>query len=60
MYKIFISYLSAALISLSTVSFADDHTPERQLINELKKEITELGAEPVKRKGLLSSLPILY
>ena len=56
MYKIFITYLSAALISLSTISFADDHTPKRKIINELKKEIIELGAEPVKRKHLLSSL----
>ena len=38
------------------MSFADDHTPKRKLISELKKEITKLGAEPVKRKNLLSSL----
>ena len=25
-------------------SFADDHTPKRNLINKLKEEITELGA----------------
>ena len=56
MYKIFITYLSAALISLSTISFADDHTPKKNLINKLKEEITALGAEPVKRKGILSSL----
>jgi len=35
---------------------ADDHTPKRKLINELKEEITDLGGDPVKRKSLFSSL----
>ena len=46
------------MINTSYISnvYADDHTPKRKLINELKEEITDLGGDPVKRKGLFSSL----
>ncbi len=50
--------LCALMINTSYINnvYADDHTPKRKLINELKEEITELGGTPVKRKHLLSSL----
>ena len=46
------------LISVSSVSisYANDHSPKWEKINELKKEIIDLGGEPEKRKHLLSSL----
>ena len=46
------------LISVSSVSisYASDHSPKWEKINELKKEIIDLGGEPEKRKHLLSSL----
>jgi len=45
---------------LSTISFfskanASDHTAEKEVIKELKIKIYNLGAEPLKRKGLLQS-----
>jgi DNA repair exonuclease SbcCD ATPase subunit len=50
--------LCAILINTTYINNvnADDHTPKRKLINELKEEITDLGGDPVKRKGLFSSL----
>ena len=53
--KLIIVFVCAILINTSylNTTLADDHTPKRQLINELK-EITELGAEPVKEKDLSS------
>ena len=46
------------LISVSSVSisYANDHSPKWEKINELKKEIIDLGGEPEKRKHILSSL----
>ena len=46
------------LIGASSVSIshASDHTPKWEKINELKKEIIDLGGEPEKRKHILSSL----
>jgi len=56
--KFLIVFVCAFLISSANfnTSFADNHNPKTIKINELKKEITELGGTPVKRKGLLSSL----
>jgi DNA repair exonuclease SbcCD ATPase subunit len=50
--------LFALLINTTYIKtvYADDHTPKRKLISELKEEITDLGGTPVKRKHLLSSL----
>jgi DNA repair exonuclease SbcCD ATPase subunit len=50
--------LCAILINTTYINNvnADDHTPKRKLINELKEEITDLGGDPVKRKSLFSSL----
>ena len=46
------------LISVSSVSisYANDHSPRWEKINELKKEISDLGGKPEKRKHILSSL----
>jgi len=50
--------LCAVLINTAYINtvYADNHNPKTIKINELKKEITDLGGTPVKRKGLLSSL----
>ena len=50
--------LCVVLINTAYINtvYADNHTPKRKLINELKEEITDLGGTPVKRKHLLSSL----
>jgi len=39
-----------------SISYANDHSPKWEKINELKKEIIDLGGEPEKRKHILSSL----
>ena len=38
--------------NLPNVAYATDHTAERQVIKELKKEIYDLGGEPTKKKNL--------
>ena len=50
--------LCVVMINTSYINnvYADDHTPKRKLINELKEEITDLGGDPIKRKSLFSSL----
>ena len=40
------------IIGYSNISFATDHTAERQVIKELKKEIYDLGSYPVKKKSI--------
>ncbi len=44
------------LLSVSNFdySIANDHTPKRQLINKLKKEISDLGEKPVKKKNIFT------
>ena len=56
--KFVIIFLCTVIISSVNfnTSLADNHNPKTIKINELKKEITELGGTPIKRKGLLSSL----
>ena len=56
--KFIIVFVCAVLISASNLNsvYADDHTPKRKIINELKEEIIDLGATPVKRKHLFYSL----
>jgi hypothetical protein len=39
----------------NSVSIADDHVTNKEIISELKKEITELGEKPKKRKILQPS-----
>lgn len=42
------------LFSVTNISKADDHTAEKKIIQELRKEIYDLGADPKKRKFLQS------
>ena len=42
-------------IGLANISIADDHKPKKEIIKDLKKEIHDLGGEPIKRKHLLYS-----
>ena len=37
-------------VAYSNISVAHEHTANRKLINQLKKEILELGGDPVKKK----------
>lgn len=37
----------------TNVSYADNHTAEKKIIEQLRKEIYDLGSEPVKRAHLL-------
>ena len=52
--KIIVPFLFLIIYSynLPNVAYATDHTAEKQVIKELKKEIYDLGAEPVKKKHL--------
>lgn len=56
--KLFIVIFSVFIICISSVnySYADNHLSKKEIVKELKKEITDLGGTPVKRKHLLSSL----
>ena len=47
-----IATISIVLLSVSSLSIADDHVSKKEIISELKKEITELGEKPKKRKFL--------
>ncbi|MDC0520486.1 hypothetical protein OAN43_01420 [Candidatus Pelagibacter sp.] len=47
-----IATISIVLLSITSVSIADDHVTNKEIISELKKEITELGEKPKKRKIL--------
>ena len=54
--KFIIVFFCVLLINTSYVGtvYASDHTPNKQLIKKLKEEINELGAVPVKKKGIFS------
>ena len=56
--KLFIVIFSVFILCVSSVnySYADNHLSKKEIVKELKKEITDLGGTPVKRKHLLSSL----
>ena len=47
-----IATILIVLLSITSVSIADDHVTNKEIISNLKKEITELGEKPVKRKFL--------
>ena len=47
-----ISIISIVLLSITSLSIADDHVTNKVIISDLKKEITELGEKPKKRKIL--------
>ena len=44
--------ISIVLLSITSLSIADDHVTNKEIISNLKKEITELGETPKKRKIL--------
>ena len=54
MIKLFfkILILISLSLSLSTLALSDDHKSSKEIINDLKSEIKELEAEPVKSKLL--------
>ena len=54
--KLLIVIFSVFILSISSLnySYADNHLSKKEIIKELKKEITDLGGKPVKRKHLLS------
>ena len=47
-----IATVSIVLLSITSLSIADDHITNKEIISNLKKEITELGEKPKKRKTL--------
>ena len=47
-----IATISIVLLSITSISIADDHISKKEMISELRKEITELGEKPIKRKFL--------
>ena len=47
-----IATISIVLLSITTLSIADDHVSKKEIISELRKDITELGEKPIKRKFL--------
>ena len=47
-----IAAISIVLISITSLSIADNHISKKEMISELRKEINELGKKPIKRKFL--------
>ena len=47
-----IATISIVLLSLSSVSLADNHLTKKEIVAELRKEINDLGEKPIKRKFL--------
>ena len=47
-----IATISIVLLSITSLSLADDHVTNKEIISNLKKEINELGEKPKKRKIL--------
>ena len=47
-----IAITSIVLLSITSLSIADNHISKKEMISELRKEITDLGEKPVKRKFL--------
>jgi len=50
-----IATISIVLLSITSLSLADDHVTNKEIISNLKKEISELGDKPKKRKILQPS-----
>ena len=50
-----IASISIIILSLSSISLADDHISKKEIIVILKQEITELGDKPKKRGFLQAS-----
>ncbi|MDA9838114.1 hypothetical protein N9B99_00710 [Candidatus Pelagibacter sp.] len=47
-----IATISIVLLSITSLSIADNHISKKEMISELRKEITDLGKKPIKRKFL--------
>ena len=47
-----IAAISIVLLSITSLSIADNHISKKEMISELRKEINELGKKPIKRKFL--------
>jgi len=47
-----IATISIVLLSITSLSLADDHVTNKEIILSLKNEISELGDKPIKRKFL--------
>ena len=47
-----IAAISIVLLSITSLSIADNHNSKKEMISELRKEINELGEKPIKRKFL--------
>ena len=47
-----IASISIVLLSITSLSIADDHISKKEMISELRKEISEFGEKPIKRKFL--------
>ena len=47
-----IATISIVLLSITSLSIADDHISKKEMISELRKEISEFGEKPIKRKFL--------
>mgnify|MGYP006089533581 FL=1 len=47
-----IAAISIVLLSITSLSIADNHISKKEMISELRKEINELGEKPIKRKFL--------
>lgn len=47
-----IATISIVLLSITSLSIADNHISKKEMISELRKEINELGEKPIKRKFL--------
>ena len=48
----FLAITSIAILSLSSLSLADNHLTKKEIVAELRKEINDLGEKPIKRKFL--------
>ena len=46
-----IATISIVLLSITSLSLADDHVTNKEIISNLKKEISELGDKPKKKKN---------
>ena len=46
-----IATISIVLLSITSLAIADDHVSNKEIVSELKKQITELGEKPKKRKA---------
>lgn len=47
-----IAIISIVLLSVTSLSIADNHISKKEMISELRKDITELGEKPINRKFL--------